>query len=241
MVCHGDAGRARDHPQGHRAVATRLRDGGYGDFTDADYYWRISEGLPWTAMPAWKCRTTAPRDGNWSTTSAQSSRRRATAATAGDTRRATWPSRSPRLQGKGLADQARPTRQVKEVLRSDIARAAAAFPETGEGWNGVLPRYKPASLHDQLTELNPHDMLMAKLSFGIEDTAMPTYFEWMPFNERWALVKYIVETYPATWREGRGEHHEELRNCPPITLPTTTASTRRRATPSPRQRVAGST
>ena len=36
---------------------------------------------------------------------------------------------------------------------------------------------------------------MAKLSFGIEDTAMPPFAEWMPFNERWALVKYTVDTF----------------------------------------------
>ena len=27
-----------------------------GNFTDADYFWRISEGVPWSAMPVWKLR-----------------------------------------------------------------------------------------------------------------------------------------------------------------------------------------
>ncbi len=65
----------------------------------------------------------------------------------------------------------------------------------GEGWDGAYLHPVPANLHDQGTELNPPDELMAKLSFGIEDTAMPVFAEWMPFNERWALVKYIVDTF----------------------------------------------
>lgn len=65
----------------------------------------------------------------------------------------------------------------------------------GTGWDGAYLHPVPANLHDQLTETNPPDELMAKLSYGIEDTAMPPWLEWMPFNQRWALVKYIVDTF----------------------------------------------
>ena len=55
LVCHGDAGRGQGRM---RAVIQPgppdFGDGSYGDYTDADYFWRISEGVPWSAMPAWK-------------------------------------------------------------------------------------------------------------------------------------------------------------------------------------------
>ena len=195
MVCHGDAGRGEGpYRKDLEPLPPDFGDGGYGDFTDADYYWRISEGLPWTAMPAWKYQydgtarwqlvhyirsiftQTQPRppqpetpEGDLAFPFPESYKGR------------DWP--------PGTSYEAGKESYVRHCA------ACHGLSGDGEGWNGDYLDPKPASLHDQLTELNPHDMLMAKLSFGIEDTAMPTYFEWMPFNERWALVKYIVETY----------------------------------------------
>lgn len=55
MVCDGDAGRG-DGPyaEGSQPSPPDFGDGSYGDYTDADYFWRISEGLPWSAMPTWR-------------------------------------------------------------------------------------------------------------------------------------------------------------------------------------------
>ena len=60
MVCHGDAATGEGiYRQGIEPVPpdfSALAD--YADFTDGDYFWRISEGVPWTAMPAWKVQYT---------------------------------------------------------------------------------------------------------------------------------------------------------------------------------------
>ncbi len=56
-VCHGDAGTGMGvYRHDLLPVPPDFSDGSYGDFTDADYFWRISEGVPWTAMPVWKLR-----------------------------------------------------------------------------------------------------------------------------------------------------------------------------------------
>ena len=62
-VCHGDAG-VGEGPYNKfiRPQPPNFSDKEhYGEigtttYLDADYYWRISEGLPWAAMPVWKVK-----------------------------------------------------------------------------------------------------------------------------------------------------------------------------------------
>jgi cbb3-type cytochrome oxidase cytochrome c subunit/cytochrome c553 len=194
MVCHGDAGRGEGpYREGLEPLPPDFHDD-YSDFTDADYFWRISEGLPWTAMPAWKYQysetdrwqlvhfirslltQTQPRppqpetpEGDLAFPFPESYRGR------------DWPAGTSYERGKGY--------YVRYCAHCH------GLSGDGTGWDGAYLDPKPANLHDQADEANPHDVLMSKLSFGIKDTAMPTWFEWLPFDQRWDLVKYIVETY----------------------------------------------
>ena len=36
---------------------------------------------------------------------------------------------------------------------------------------------------------------IAKVSFGIKDTAMPVWGEWVPFDQRWDVVKYLMSAF----------------------------------------------
>ncbi len=54
QVCHGCSGRGEGpYRTGLEPLPPDFGDGSYGDFTDADYFWRLEVGVPWSAMPTW--------------------------------------------------------------------------------------------------------------------------------------------------------------------------------------------
>src|SRR5450756_2402549 len=54
QVCHGSSGRGEGpYRTGLEPLPPDLGDGSYGKYTDADYFWRLEVGVPWTAMPVW--------------------------------------------------------------------------------------------------------------------------------------------------------------------------------------------
>jgi cytochrome c oxidase cbb3-type subunit 2 len=56
LVCHGDAGSGKGpFRAGVEPVPPDFSaHANYLPYVDADYFWRISEGVPWTGMPAWR-------------------------------------------------------------------------------------------------------------------------------------------------------------------------------------------
>lgn len=65
----------------------------------------------------------------------------------------------------------------------------------GRGPDGLYLRPRPANLQDQAQDLDPPSALNSILTFGIRNSAMPSWGEWLPIDQRWDLVKFIVEGF----------------------------------------------
>jgi mono/diheme cytochrome c family protein len=196
MVCHGDAGR------GHGPYRNEIQpgppdfgDGSYGDYTDADYFWRISEGVPWSAMPSWKVEY--DETARWKLVHYLR-----TIFTQTET--------PPEAPPDG-----------KDFTYPDVYKTTARFPETvsaergqviflqncahchglsgdGQGWDGQYLNPQPADFRDMAGKTMEPEMQaehLAKVTFGIQDTAMPSWGEWLPEDQRWDVIKYLMEAF----------------------------------------------
>jgi mono/diheme cytochrome c family protein len=69
----------------------------------------------------------------------------------------------------------------------------------GKGWDGDYLNPQPADFRSMagMSDMPPEAQgeHLAKVSFGIKDTAMPVWGEWMPFEQRWDAVKYLMGAF----------------------------------------------
>jgi mono/diheme cytochrome c family protein len=204
MVCHGDAGR------GHGPYRDLLQpgppdfgDGSYGDWTDSDYFWRISEGVPWTAMPSWKIEY--EEEDRWKlvhyirTLFTQTEDR-----------------------PPGLQEGGEPKPGV-DFEYPEFYKTSMRFPEDasyergkkihlihcahchglagdGKGWDGEYLKPTPADFREMGDEqMTPEGQAehLAKATFGIKDTAMPSWGEFLSLEDRWDALKFIMVTFMA--------------------------------------------
>jgi mono/diheme cytochrome c family protein len=189
-VCHGDAGR------GHGPYRTDLQplppdfgDGSYGDYTDADYYWRISEGLPWSAMPAWKLRYS--EEDRWKLVHyirvifTQTEDPPPAPAEGSDF-----------LFPEIFQSQAMPESASYERGKLIFLQHCAhchGLAGDGQGWDGQYLNPQPANFHDMASKTPSQDlqaMMLAKVTFGIQDTAMPTWGEVLTVDQRWDVINF---------------------------------------------------
>jgi mono/diheme cytochrome c family protein len=204
MVCHGDAGR------GHGPYRDLLQpgppdfgDGSYGDYTDADYFWRISEGVPWSAMPAWKINY---RDEDrWKLVYYI---------------RAIFTQTEERPPGIQTGEEPKPG---VDFEYPEFYKESARFPEDvsyergkrfflehcahchglagdGQGWDGQYLNPKPADFqgmrNKQMTPEAQGEHL-AKVTFGIKDSAMPVWAEFLPVDQRWDTLQFLMGSWMA--------------------------------------------
>jgi mono/diheme cytochrome c family protein len=195
MVCHGDSGRG-DGPYGEglQPSPPDFGDGSYGDFTDADYFWRISEGLPWSAMPTWKLQYS--EEDRWKLVHYV---------------RAIFT----QTEEKPPAPE-----EGQDFLYPDVYHAQT-YPEgvsyergrdlflttcahchglagNGQGWDGLYLDPQPADFREMGSiEMTPElqGEHLAKVTFGIQDTAMPSWGEFLPEDQRWDVIKYLMDTF----------------------------------------------
>lgn len=212
LVCHGDAG------TGSGIYADQLQppppdfsDGSYGtladpSYTDSDYYWRISEGLPWSAMPSWKLRYS--EEDRWKlvyyirVNFTQTLER-------------------PAITG----DQVYPAIYLTQTMPEDASAAEiiegglnTIYPETpnyengkliylqncahchglsgqGDGWDGQYLDISPANFTDPNMRGMSDGDYFARVSFGIQNSAMPKWGEYLPENQRWAVITFIQQSF----------------------------------------------
>jgi len=196
LVCHGDAGRGNG-PYGViiQPGPPDFGDGSYGNYTDADYFWRISEGVPWTAMPSWKIEY--GENDRWKLVHYLRSI---------FTQTEEKPAPPPEGQTFTYPDF------YKESMRfpDDISyeRGKQVFVENcahchglagdGQGWDGLYLNPQPADFRTmrnmQMTPEGQGEHL-AKVSFGIKNAAMPSWKEFLPLDQRWDAIKYIMATF----------------------------------------------
>jgi mono/diheme cytochrome c family protein len=196
MVCHGDAGRGQGPYRAElQPGPPDFGDGGYGDYTDADYFWRISEGVPWSAMPAWKLQYS--EEDRWALVHYI---------------------RTMFTQTEALPP-APP--EGEDFTYPDFYRTSARFPEDvsyergkvvyltncahchglagdGQGWDGMYLNPPPADFREMAGEMMTPEAQgehLAKVTFGIQDTAMPAWGEFLPEDQRWDVTKYLMDTF----------------------------------------------
>ncbi|WP_022662627.1 c-type cytochrome [Paucidesulfovibrio longus] len=200
LVCHGPAGRG----EGPYADFLQPRppdfgDGSYGtvdkpDFKDDDYFWRVSEGLPWSAMPAWKVEYGEKEI--WDvvhyvrTVFTQTEKAPKAPAEGEDFV-------FPEVFKSQKYPQGVNYERGKKAFLVNCSRCHGPAGD-GKGWAGQVLDPKPADFREMRDEKMGPESLgehMAKISYGIQDTAMPAWGEFLPWRERWDLIKYLMDTF----------------------------------------------
>ena len=193
MVCHGDAGRGNGpYRSTIQPGPPDFGDGSYGDYTDSDYFWRISEGVPWTAMPSWKLQY--GEEDRW---------------------KLVHYIRGVFTQTEDIPEIQDPGSEIAQVYYDQSLPDSASY-ERGKtiflqqcahchglagdslGWDGTYLNPSPANLHDMSTTevaQQSDGNYLVKLTFGIHNSAMPTWGEWLPESDRWDAVKYIKQSF----------------------------------------------
>jgi mono/diheme cytochrome c family protein len=198
MVCHGDAGRGqgpyRDLLQ---PGPPDFGDGSYGDYTDADYFWRISEGVPWSAMPAWKIHY--GEEDRWKlvhyirTMFTQTEEAPPAPPEGQDFHYPEFYKESMRFPEETSFERGKKTFLVHCAHCHGLAG-------DGQGWDGQYLNPQPADFREMASkEMTPEAQgeHMVKVTFGIQDTAMPSWGEFLPWQDRWDAIKFLMGSWMA--------------------------------------------
>ena len=198
-VCHGDSAQGEGiFKEGIEPVPPSFDDPGhYGPFTDADYFWRISEGVPWTAMPTWKLVYNETE--RWQVVTFI---------------RTMFTKTTPQPPQPTEVDKVTTTAVMKALqlpvsATYDVGRQqflvqcahCHGLAGDGKGWNAPFLSPKPANLQQKLAPTVPGIMdhydgiTFSKVTNGMRDTAMPTWGEFLNTRMRWEDVKYVKDSY----------------------------------------------
>jgi len=200
LVCHGDAGTGHGpYRLGLQPSPPDFSDGSYGTlqnptFTDADYFWRISEGLPWSAMPAWKIHY--GEEDRWKLV------HYLRAIFTQTEERPPEPGQGHTFEFPDIYKSQRFPEDVsfsrgKKLFMAQCAHCHGLAGD-GQGWDGQYLNPTPADFRDMAgKQMKPEAQgeHLAKVTFGIKDTAMPVWGEFLPEAQRWDAVKYLMSAF----------------------------------------------
>ena len=192
QVCHGCSARGEGmYRTGLEPLPPDLGDGSYGDFTDGDYIWRLKVGVPWSAMPPWGFQYST--DQLWTVVHYIRTMFTQTEPTL------------PKLpEGEDFEfpplykEQTMPATASFErgkALYANMCTQCHGMAGDGRGPDGLYLKPRPANLQDQAEDLDSPAALNSILTFGIKNSTMPSMGEWLPIDQRWDLVKFIVEGF----------------------------------------------
>lgn len=198
-VCHGDAAHGEGiFRQGIEPVPpdfSALAD--YADFTDGDYFWRISEGVPWSAMPTWKVvYNTTER---WQLVAYIRTMFTQTLTPPAEPQEADKITTTPVLKALTI-----PAGTSYDAGRQQFLVQCAhchGLAGDGKGWDGDYLNPKPANLQEKLAPTvarimeNYDGITFSKVTNGMRGTAMPTWGEFLNTRMRWLDVKYLKDSY----------------------------------------------
>lgn len=198
-VCHGDAAHGEGiFRQGIEPVPPDFSShADYVDFTDGDYFWRISEGVPWTAMSTWKL--VYDKTERWQLVTYIRTMFTQT----------TTPPAQPTEKNKITTTPVMRALTIPASADYDVGRQqflvqcahCHGLAGDGKGWDGDYLNPKPANLQKKLAPTVPGIMdhydgiTFSKITNGMRDTAMPTWGEFLNTRMRWNDVKYVKDSY----------------------------------------------
>ncbi len=201
-VCHGYSGTGNGiFAAGLQPPPPDFSDGSYGtlakpSYHDDDYFWRISEGLPWAAMPAWKSRYSA--EDRWKLVHY--------------IRSLFTQTEEPLAKPPDGEDF-----EFPEVYKSQRMPATASFERgklifaqrcadchglagDGSGASGQYLKIKPFDFRTwsgKTVDAALEAQLLAQVTFGIKGTAMPSWGELLSVSERWDVIKFVIGAFVA--------------------------------------------
>jgi mono/diheme cytochrome c family protein len=195
LICHGCAGR------GDGIYAANLQppppdfgDGSYGTEESPavhgyGFFWRISEGLPWSSMPSWRIHY--GEDDIW---------RLVEYVTTYFTQTSKGPSGSvPSFNFPSTFQSAKaPSTVSYERGRKSFAKNCAlchGLSGNGNGWSGSYLEPSPAEFTVMKFEQPTEQQYLAKITFGVPGSAMPSWGELLPEAERWDLVYFLFQSF----------------------------------------------
>jgi mono/diheme cytochrome c family protein len=201
LVCHGDSGRG----DGPYRAGLQPSPPDFGDtslygtlekplYSDADYYWRISEGLPWSAMPVWKSQYS--EGDRWSLVHyirAVFTQTEAPPELLPDGEDFTFPDIFKTQKIPDTASYARGQR----IYLVNCAQCHGLAGD-GRGWNGQYLNPTPADLQEDAGvpfEADDEGKALARVTFGIKGTAMPSWGEILPLDQRWDAIRYMIDSF----------------------------------------------
>jgi cytochrome c oxidase cbb3-type subunit II len=208
-LCHGNAG-VNDgiYNQFLRPQPANFSDHehygtlGNTDYLDDDYYWRISEGLPWSAMPVWKVKYS--EDERWALVYYIRVAFTQTLARPEATISQVYPDiylaqiAPVDLTGNDLdvGDSSQlvyraPDPELGKVIYTTYCAECHGFTGQADGWNAQYLVSKPANFTSSHTRGLGDGDWFARVSFGLQNTAMPDWGEWLTEQDRWDVISYV--------------------------------------------------
>jgi len=190
LVCHGVAGHG-DGPyiDQLQPPPPDFSDGSYPpSYGDADFFWRISEGLPWSAMPPWKLQYM--EEERWKLVSYI----RVNFVQTVDRPKSEATEKYPDIYlTQNMPDSVSFERGKQTFL--EYCAPCHGLSGQGDGWDGQYLDVKPANFTDpNLLGMSNGDFF-ARVSFGIQNSAMPTWGEWLPEDQRWDAIEFIQQAF----------------------------------------------
>ncbi len=199
--CHGYAGTGKGiFKAGLQPPPPDFSSSTYGTtdsptYRDDDYFWRISEGVPWSAMPAWKSRYSV--EDRWKLVHYIRSL---------FTQTETPLRKPPRGNDFDFPDiyksQTMPATASVErgkVLFMNRCSECHGLAGDGGGTDGQYLFTLPADFIHNWGGRQVDDAfraeLFAKITFGIKGTAMPSWGEVLSIEDRWSLVKFVEQAF----------------------------------------------
>ncbi len=101
----------------------------------------------------------------------------------------------------------------------------------GKGWDGLYLNPTPADLQEDAgvpLEEGDEGKALARVTFGIKGTSMPSWGEFLPLDQRWDAIKYIIESF--RWASRSPPASPVTARWPPNSSPSVPTTGRLRAT-----------
>jgi cbb3-type cytochrome c oxidase subunit II len=201
LVCHGDAGSGKGpFRAGVEPVPPDFSaHANYVPYVDADYFWRISEGVPWTAMPAW--RVQYAEDERWQLVHYIREM---------FTQTEKQPAQLPKGQDfdfptimKTMTMPANASFETGKAQFLELCVTCHGPAGDGKGVDGAYLDPKPADLRRLPSQVAAGQFktgtieggLLARITNGIKVTAMPSWGEFLSEHERFNDVSFVKGSF----------------------------------------------